>query len=178
MLAGEAAQRVLADLMALPFETLLRSWQRLTWWTGIWPLFRHLAALNVTLPEIVVLRLVARRPCNVAEIAQCIALSPSAASRAVDRLVEDGLIDRREDPDDRRNKRLTLTSAGAARISAVEQVFGGEFAGLVATQSPAEQEQLRVVFARTLAAFVGRQGNAEQRAAWAREFGNKSEEII
>jgi DNA-binding MarR family transcriptional regulator len=69
--------------MALPLDALLRYWQRLTWWTGIWPLFRHMATLGLSLPDIMVLHILVRRSLNVAEVAQSIALSQSAASRAV-----------------------------------------------------------------------------------------------
>jgi DNA-binding MarR family transcriptional regulator len=179
--AGESAQRVNADLvrahlMALPLAALLRYWQRLTWWTGMWPLFRQMAAVDLRLPEIMVLRILVRRSLNVAEVADCIALSQSAASRAVDRLVADGLISRQEDPHDRRNKRLTLTPAGVARIEEIEQVYGGEFGSLVAELSPAEQEELQALFAHLLAAFVARHEDEEEYVAWARELGGVTSE--
>jgi DNA-binding MarR family transcriptional regulator len=118
-----------------------------------------------------------RRSLNVAEVAECIALSQSAASRAVvDRLVGDGLITRQEDPHDRRNKRLTLTPAGVARIEEIEQVYGGEFGSLVAELSSAEQEDLRALFAHLLAAFVARHEDEEEYAAWAWELGGIASE--
>ena len=117
-----------------------------------------------------------RRSLNVAEVAECIALSQSAASRAVDRLVGDGLITRQEDPHDRRNKRLTLTPAGVARIEEIEQVYGGEFGSLVAELSPAEQEELQALFAHLLAAFVARHEDEEEYVAWARELGGVTAE--
>lgn len=171
-----SADLVHANLMALPLAALLRYWQRLTWWTGMWPLFRHMAALDLRLPEIMVLRILVRRSLNVAEVAECIALSQSAASRAVDRLVGDGLISRQEDPHDRRNKRLTLTPAGLARIEEIEQVYGGEFGSLVAELSPAEQEHLRTLFAHLLAAFVARHEGEEECTAWARDLGGVTSE--
>jgi DNA-binding MarR family transcriptional regulator len=155
----------------LPRAALLRYWQRLTWWAGMWPLFRRMAELSLTLPEVMVLRLLVCRSLNVAEVADCITLSPSAASRAVDRLVTDGLISRQEDPQDRRNKRLTLTAAGLDRIAEVEQVYGGALEDLVAELSPAEQEELQALLARLLAAFVARHADEEDAMAWARELG-------
>ncbi len=46
------------------------------------------------------------------EVAERLGLSLAATGRAADRLVAANLIDRREDPRDRRVKRLSLTSAG------------------------------------------------------------------
>ncbi len=51
---------------------------------------------------------------GVSEIGGQMGVTNAAASQAVDRLVHLGLIERTEDPDDRRAKRLTLTQAGQA----------------------------------------------------------------
>jgi DNA-binding MarR family transcriptional regulator len=51
---------------------------------------------------------------RVSELAEALSLSPSAASRLGDVLVERGLLSRTEDPDDRRAKRLRLAAAGKA----------------------------------------------------------------
>jgi hypothetical protein len=76
----ETARRVQTDLLTLPLDELLRYWQRLNWWTGFWPLFRHMAEMQLNLPEVVVLRILARRPLNISEVADSISLSQSAAS--------------------------------------------------------------------------------------------------
>jgi DNA-binding MarR family transcriptional regulator len=162
---------VQADLLALPLDELLRYWQRLNWWTGFWPLFRHMAGMELVLPEVVVLRTLARRPLNISEVADSISLSQSAASRVVDRLVSKGLISRREDPEDRRSKRLTLTPEGIARNEEIERAFGRAFADLAATLTPGEQEDLRVLFARVLARFVDLHADQAERIEWARELG-------
>jgi DNA-binding MarR family transcriptional regulator len=49
---------------------------------------------------------------NVRQVAEVIGLSPSRASRIVDSLVSDGLLDRRTSDSDRRTQLLALTSAG------------------------------------------------------------------
>ncbi|MFT4043689.1 MAG: MarR family transcriptional regulator [Gordonia sp. (in: high G+C Gram-positive bacteria)] len=55
-------------------------------------------------------------PLPVHEIAKAVGLSFAAAGRAVDRLVQAGLVDRREDHADRRIKRVTPTPQGRAVI--------------------------------------------------------------
>ena len=75
-----------------------------------------LALLNesgLTIPQMVachVLRM--RSPRAIGEIASCIKLSPAATSHMVDRLVSRGLVERTEDPRDRRQKAVTLTQQG------------------------------------------------------------------
>jgi DNA-binding MarR family transcriptional regulator len=53
------------------------------------------------------------------ELADQVSLSMAAAGRAVDALVRTGLLSRREDPVDRRIKRIALTTAGKR---AIEQI--------------------------------------------------------
>ncbi|MFE0751845.1 MarR family winged helix-turn-helix transcriptional regulator [Gordonia sp. NPDC058843] len=51
-------------------------------------------------------------PMSVNAIADQVQLSLAAAGRTVDKLVSGGFVDRREDPSDRRVKRISLTDAG------------------------------------------------------------------
>lgn len=48
--------------------------------------------------------------CQISEIGELTGSSPAAASQLVDRLVEQGLVQRSEDPQNRRIKRLRLTA--------------------------------------------------------------------
>jgi DNA-binding MarR family transcriptional regulator len=52
---------------------------------------------------------------NVHQLGESIGLSPSRASRIVDSLVREGLLDRQTTANDRRQQHLTLTSAGRAK---------------------------------------------------------------
>jgi DNA-binding MarR family transcriptional regulator len=54
--------------------------------------------------------------CGVGEVGSHLGITTAAASQLVDRLVELGYVDRAEDPDDRRVKRLTLTRRGRAFV--------------------------------------------------------------
>lgn len=49
---------------------------------------------------------------GVSDLGQALGVSSAAASQMLDRLVEEGLIERVEDPQDRRMKRITLTEKG------------------------------------------------------------------
>lgn len=76
----------------------------------------------VTLPQLRVLVMVSTRgPMNLAAVAAGLEVSASNASRICDRLMKAGLLDRREDPADRRNVTLTITDRGQAIFNKVSQ---------------------------------------------------------
>lgn len=54
------------------------------------------------------------RAAAISEVAECLRLPVAAAGRNVDQLVRQGLVERREDPRDRRIKRISLSEAGRA----------------------------------------------------------------
>jgi len=65
--------------------------------------------------------------------------------RLLDRLVEDGLVERREDPADRRAKRVTLTAAGRTHAKQASHALDGFRAALLEGLDPADiQACLRV----------------------------------
>jgi DNA-binding MarR family transcriptional regulator len=69
----------------------------------------------LSLPQIAALHLVDQQGrLRLAGLAEPLGLTASATSRLVDGLVQRGLLTRTEDPDDRRNRALTLTDDGAA----------------------------------------------------------------
>jgi DNA-binding MarR family transcriptional regulator len=75
---------------------------------------------EVSLPQLRVLVMIASRPgMNLGGIATGLGVHPSNATRAVDRLVGAGLLDRRDDPTDRRNLHLELTAAGRVLVGRV-----------------------------------------------------------
>lgn len=50
--------------------------------------------------------------CGVTEVGEHLGVTSAAASQMLDRLVSQGLIERKEDPEDRRVKRIELTDEG------------------------------------------------------------------
>ncbi len=58
-------------------------------------------------------------PVNLVRFAEAIGVHASNATRACDRLVALGLIDRRDNPDDRRNLTLALTAPGRRLVTRV-----------------------------------------------------------
>jgi DNA-binding MarR family transcriptional regulator len=74
----------------------------------------------VTPPQLRVLVMIASRgPLNLGAVARGLGVHPSNATRACDRLVAAGLLDRRDDPADRRNLYLQLTDEGRGLVDDV-----------------------------------------------------------
>jgi DNA-binding MarR family transcriptional regulator len=74
----------------------------------------------VTLPQLRVLMMIATRgPMNLGSVAAGLDASAPNASRICDRLLKAGLLNRGEDPSDRRNILLTLTEAGRDLVDRV-----------------------------------------------------------
>jgi DNA-binding MarR family transcriptional regulator len=94
-------------------------------------LFEAVGALELTLTQIKLLHHLEdqSRELTLKEAADLVLISLPAASRTVEDLVRRGFVERREDSDDRRMKRVTLTPSGrsvirrlnAARLNGLEQ---------------------------------------------------------
>jgi DNA-binding MarR family transcriptional regulator len=65
----------------------------------------------------ILMRMVHRGSTSVSEVGEQLGVTNAAASQAVDRLVQLGLIIRTEDPEDRRAKQLALTQKGRELIN-------------------------------------------------------------
>lgn len=139
-------------LEALTLEELIRQWNKLFWWNAIRPIFRRLVEADLTLAESIVLRSLQRGPLSVADAAETLCVTHSAASRAVDRLVRDGLISRQENPEDRRQKQLTLTPEGAALMGEMEAMTAERMRRITAVLSDEERTQFRALLIRLIGA--------------------------
>ena len=79
---------------------------------------------------------------SVKELGEQMGLSLAAMSRAAEELVQRGLMDRTEDPADRRIKRLRLTDKGRGLVQKMRETRMAGFEQFVATLSPKEQTLL------------------------------------
>ncbi len=80
--------------------------------------------------------------CSVSDLAEHLDVSKAAASQLTERLVQQGLLTRTEDPDDRRNKRIVLTEKGHATVlesMRARQMWISELENVL---TQAEQEQV------------------------------------
>lgn len=79
---------------------------------------------------------------GVSEIGDQLGVTNAAASQAVDRLVQLGLIERTEDPEDRRAKRLSLTQKGCALIEKGVEARSQWIEGLTDALTPEQQNMI------------------------------------
>jgi DNA-binding MarR family transcriptional regulator len=103
------------------------------------PLYRLLADHDLSLTDLKLLHALAESPIEptVKELSERMGLSLPGASRAADALLRRGWLERREDEQDRRMKRLTITDDGRALLRTVEEARLAGLERLVATL-PAE----------------------------------------
>ncbi len=90
---------------------------------------------------------------NVSELGESLGITIAAASQMIERLVQQGLILRLEDPQDRRAKPLALTEKGRRTLKQSVQARQGWLEELSASMSAGEREQvtaaLRLLLERT-----------------------------
>lgn len=87
----------------------------------------------ISLPQFrILVVLAARGQQKVTELAAALGVNPSTASRAVDRILEAGLVDRQTNPRSRREVHIRLTKAGERVVRTVTRRRREEIAQIVA----------------------------------------------
>ncbi len=97
--------------------------------------------------------------CPVSGISDELGITAAAASQLVDRLVQMGLLERSEDPQDRRVRRVSLSEHGHELIQKGVQVRLGWTKELAETLTPAEQD--KVVSALKILIQAAKQSESE-----------------
>jgi DNA-binding MarR family transcriptional regulator len=106
---------------------------------------------GLTMPQLVTLHILAHAAGrSVGNIAGCLRLSPPATSHLVDRLVKAKLVVRSEDPDDRRQKLLSITESGRSLVERINSVRSREVSVVLARISPALRRQFAEVLERVV----------------------------
>lgn len=95
------------------------------------------ADLDVTLPQLRVLFAVRhKQSISVSRLADALGLRLAAASALVNRLVRAGLLQRSEDPRDRRRVLLALTDSAEQALTRVDERSAARFAAVLTRMSP------------------------------------------
>jgi DNA-binding MarR family transcriptional regulator len=115
-------------------------------------LFEAVGALELTLTQIKLLHQLedASRELTLKEGAELVHVSLPAASRMVDDLVRRGFVERHEDTDDRRMKRVSLTDAGGAVIRRLNAARLSGLAEFTASLTGAERRRLAEALSRLM----------------------------
>ncbi|WP_054522344.1 MarR family winged helix-turn-helix transcriptional regulator [Thermanaerothrix daxensis] len=95
----------------------LREWMDVFMVHSMHELFRYVRGTGLSMPQFnVLMALYYKENCAVSDLSERMEITLAAASQLVDRLVQSGLLERVEDPQDRRSKRLSLTPKGRAMV--------------------------------------------------------------
>lgn len=102
---------------------------------------------GLTLPQMVAMHIVrAREGLDLGSVSDHLRLTPSTTSHLVDRLVEKDLMERWENPGDRRQKLLRLTQAGREVVDRISQARAAEFTRVLGGLPPELKQRLVGVF--------------------------------
>ena len=97
---------------------------------------------GITSSQFHTIRRISQGDASVSALANCMRVSRPNISRAVDDLVNNGLVNRKRNPDDRRNIHLALTDKGKKMIKNLHNKYGGI---LVEQFSILSDEELRIL---------------------------------
>ena len=99
------------------FSQALLTWSETVMRQSLHDMIRYSKSNGLTMPQLSTLyHLHQADECGVSHVGEHLGVTIAAASQMIDRLVQQGYIERTEDPNDRRVKQLKLTSKGAGIV--------------------------------------------------------------
>ncbi len=129
--------------MSSPLFQTLSAWMRIIMRHSMRDFMLYAREHNYSMAQLnAMLRIHHKGACGVSDLGDEMGVSSAAASQLLERLVQQGLVTRSEDPQDRRNKVVMLTAAGQQIVQesiAARQVWLDH---LVELMTPVEQEQV------------------------------------
>ncbi len=127
----------------LQFNQVLQNWAEVFMRRSMREFVQFSKASGLSMGQLSTLfRLYHRGGCGVSDIGEDLGVTNAAASQMIDRLVQQGLIQRAEDPNDRRVKSLTLTQKGRALVEESIASRRRWMEELTQTLTPQEQEAI------------------------------------
>jgi len=101
----------------LPFPQTVRQWMDIFMHRSMSGWARYIRASGFTMPQFFLLMHLLRHPqCGISGLSEHLDVSSAAASQLVEKLVQAGLLERAEDPRDRRARKVALTPKGRELI--------------------------------------------------------------
>ena len=137
------------------FTEVIREWSEVFMQRSMRDFKKFMDETDLSFSQInILMRLLHGGRAGVSEIGEQLGVTNPAASQAVDRMVQLGLIERTEDPADRRAKKLALTPKGRTLIEQGIETRSKWVEGLTEAFSP--EEQSMIVSALTLLTAAAR----------------------
>ncbi len=136
------------------FDALVR--QETALWNAVEKRMRGDGAPSLARLE--VLRVIDANPAGVRvqDVADAVGTTIGAASRLLDRIAADGLIERSADSDDRRSVRITTTASGEKALTLARERFDAALDDVLAAVDPEDLRLATAALQRIQAAFVSR----------------------
>ena len=139
----------------LVFTEVIRDWSEVFMQRSMHDFRRFMDETSLSFSQInILMRLVHGGNTGVSEVGSQLGVTNAAASQAVDRLVQLGLIERTEDPEDRRAKKLALTPKGRTLIEKGIEVRSQWVEGITVALTP--EQQGMIISALTLLTAAAR----------------------
>ena len=111
---------------------------------------------DITMSQFSVLRHLRRGQCTVNELSRHGRISPPAVSRTVEALVQEGLVTRSVDPENRRSVHVALSPEGEAVLADLDRAVAERFSQYLNTVKPGELGVVVDTIDTLLRAFEGR----------------------
>lgn len=116
----------------------------------------HLSELDLTLPQVQVLRILRREgEVPTGKLAQCLKISAPATTQLTDRLIRKGLIERKPSEDDRRAVLVALSSEGRCLVDKYRERRNAIFREALSQLSEEEQAQVISSLQKVIAVLEG-----------------------
>jgi DNA-binding MarR family transcriptional regulator len=125
-----------------PFLSALHKWMEAFMHNSMRNLLLFSKDCGLSMPQIGALFRISHGKTGVSDLGDELGVTSAAASQMLERLVQLGLIDRSEDPEDRRAKQLILTDKGRQIVGESIQARQSWMNKLSEALSPAEKEQV------------------------------------
>jgi DNA-binding MarR family transcriptional regulator len=120
----------------------LRSWVEVFMRLSMRQLMQYSHESGLSMQQIRALFHIHDCPRGITNIGDHLGITKAAASQMIDKMVEQGLMTRVEDPQDRRGKNITLTEKGLLAMQKSLQARQGWLENLAASFSVSEKEQV------------------------------------
>ena len=126
-----------------PFLENLRAWMEASMHRSFHAFIRNTRGSDLSLSQVNTLfRLYHRGPGSVNDLADHLGVTKAAVSQLLDPLIEAGLIQRSENPEDRRSKLIALTEKGQTQVEKSRNTRHAWLSELSQVLTEAEKEQL------------------------------------
>lgn len=104
-------------MKSVQFTQSIQAWMDIFMHRSMRGWWRYAKSTGLSMPQFsILMQLHHKGPCGMSGISEGYDITPAATSQLVDKLVQSGLIQRVEDPNDRRAKLLSLTDKGRELI--------------------------------------------------------------